>query len=232
MQSTSKRSWWSARGAGLMLLLLALVAGPAVAQVPQDTTFSGRLVDGGGTPLASPVTFDLWIYDAATGGTALYAERHGPVTLDANGNFSVLLGTGTDFGGPFPPFDAALFSDVERYVEVVLISPTFERLSPRVPIASVPWALVAQQANEIVPDPNGPFKDCGDGTVADPKTGLQWEKKTGTWPCCPDFVLPHEVNNPYQWSITAGGPRTAARSRTSCSSSTTRYSARRRPRVM
>lgn len=227
MQSMLKRSAWSVQGAGLVLVLLALVAGPAWAQVPQDMTFTGRLVDGGGTPLASPVTFDLWIYDDATLGTpgsanALYAERHGPVTLDANGNFSVLLGSGADCtacpGFPFPPFDPALFSDVERHVEVVLILPTAEFLTPRVPIASVPWAFVAQQANEIVPDPNAPrFEDCGDGTLADHMTGLQWEKKTGTLSpppfniCsfldCPD---PHDVNNQYSWSVAADQPNGAA----------------------
>ncbi len=64
---------------------------------------------------------------------------------------------------------------------------------------------------EIVPDPNGPFKDCGNGTVADPQTGLQWEKKTGTLSgvifCviagCPD---PHVVNNLYKWSTTGTVP--------------------------
>jgi hypothetical protein len=217
MESTSKLSWGDsgvpegmarplATWLGLVLLL-ALVAGPAAAQVPQDIPFAGRLVDGAGTPLVEPVTFDLWIYGAATGGTAVYSERHGPVTLDAQGNFSVLLGTGTDFGGPFPAFDAALFSEVERYIEVVLILPTFQFLTPRVPLASVPWTLVAQQANAIVRDPGAPrFEDCGDGTVADHQTGLQWEKKTGTVGTaiicdtagCPD---PHVVNNVYQWSI-------------------------------
>jgi hypothetical protein len=138
------------------------------------------------------------------------------VALDAQGNFSVLLGTGSNIGGPFPPFDSALFSGVPRYLEVFQLSPTFQVLTPRVPIASVPWALVAQQ---IVPDPSAPrFEDCGDGTLADHQTGLQWEKKTGTLSStgslvacatagCPD---PHIVNNSYQWSITGTLPDGAA----------------------
>jgi len=214
MPLPSNRSWWSAGGAGPVLVLLALLAGPALAQVPQNTTFTGRLVDGLGNPMGGPVILDLWILPSADGGleTALYAERHDPVALDAQGNFSVLLGTGTNFGGPFPPFDAALFSGVPRYLEVVQITPTFEFLTPRVPIASVPWALVAQQASTIVPDPSAPrFEDCGDGTLADHQTGLQWEKKTGTLGSfvvcatagCPD---PHIVNNLYKWSSTGTLP--------------------------
>jgi hypothetical protein len=63
-----------------------------------------------------------------------------------------------------------------------------------------------------VPDPNAPrFEDCGDGTVVDHKTGLQWEKKTGTVGSgvvcetagCPD---PHIVNNLYIWSNTGTDP--------------------------
>jgi hypothetical protein len=59
MPLPSKWSWWIARGAGLVLL--ALLAGPAGAQVPQNTTFTGRLVDGAGNPMGGPVTMDLWI---------------------------------------------------------------------------------------------------------------------------------------------------------------------------
>ncbi len=66
------------------------------------------------------------------------------------------------------------------------------------------------------PDPNAPrFEDCGDGTVADHQTGLQWEKKTGTLGSlvfcdttpCPD---PHDVNNLYPWSLTGTEPDGAA----------------------
>jgi hypothetical protein len=109
---------------------------------------------------------------------------------------------------PSGPFDADLFSDVDRWIEVVVGAVV---LTPRQILGSVPWALVAQQANEIVLDPTAArFEDCGDGTVADHQTGLEWEKKTGTLgtpvDCqsgCPD---PHDVNNLYQWSINSGDP--------------------------
>jgi hypothetical protein len=164
------------RAPSLAILALLLVAAPVFAQVPQDVTYTGRLVDDLGNPLAGPVDLELRVFDALTVGTQLYSEEHLGVGLDATGGFSVQLGLGTS---PVGTFDAALFSDVDRYLEVVV---GIEVLSPRQIIGSVPWALVAQQANEIVPDPNAPrFEDCGDGTVADHRTGLQWEKKTGTW---------------------------------------------------
>ncbi len=190
----------------LAALALTLMAPPGLAQVPQDMTYTGRLVDGGGTPLAGPVNLELRIFDAATGPTQLHSEQHLGVVLDATGGFSVQLGLGTSPSGTFA---ADLFSDVDRWIEVVVDG---EVLTPRQILGSVPWALIAQQANEIVPDPNAPrFEDCGDGTVADHQTGLQWEKKTGTvggaviceTAGCPD---PHIVNNTYEWSNTGFDP--------------------------
>ena len=188
------------RAPWLAFLALTFLAAPAFAQVPQDMTYTGRLVGGGGVPLTGPVNLELRIFDAETGGSQLYGEDHFGVPLDATGGFSVQLGLGM---GPVGRFDADLFSDVNRWLEVRVDG---QALTPRQIIGSVPWALVAERANEIVPDPNAPrFEDCGDGTVADHQTGLQWEKKTGalgsavfcdTVPC-PD---PQDVNNLYAWT--------------------------------
>jgi hypothetical protein len=199
------KNQFRSRAPWLATLALILLAAPSLAQVPQGVTYTGRLVDNLGDPLAGPVDLELRVFDAETGPTQLYGEEHLGVALDGTGGFSVQLGLGTS---PSGTFDADLFSDVDRWLEVVIGS---EVLTPRQTIGSVPWALIAQQANEIVPDPNGPFQDCGDGTVADPQTGLQWEKKTGTIggavDCetagCPD---PHVVNNQYEWSNPGPGP--------------------------
>jgi hypothetical protein len=194
------------RAPWLAVLALTLLAAPGFAQVPQLMTYTGRLVNDLGVPLASPVDLRLRIFDAETGGTGLYGESHLGVDLDATGGFSVQLGLGTN---PAGPFDAALFSDVDRWLEVEVDS---EILTPRQIIGSVPWALVAEQANEIVRDPSAPrFEDCGDGTLADHQTGLRWEKKTGTRGAtvsceeagCPD---PHVVDNLYKWSNTGTDP--------------------------
>jgi hypothetical protein len=57
------------------------------------------------------------------------------------------------------------------------------------------------------------FVDNGDGTVTDHKTGLTWEKKTGTPSNCEACVVcsaetcsdPHNVNNTYTWSADTNG---------------------------
>src|SRR5262245_21306030 len=54
------------------------------------------------------------------------------------------------------------------------------------------------------------FTDKGDGTICDSKTGLMWEKKTGTVGIdvrCEDAFCddPHDINNTYMWTDTGGG---------------------------
>jgi hypothetical protein len=188
------------------IALLMMAASPIAAQVPQDTTFTGRLVNDSGSPIAGPVDLELRVFDSETSGTQLFREEHLGVPIDSDGGFAVQLGLGTS---PSGSFDADLFSDVNRWLEVLVGT---EVLTPRQIVGSVPWALVAERANEVVRDPNAPrFEDCGDGTVADHQTGLQWEKKTGTVGAgilcetagCPD---PHVVNNWYEWSKTGTDP--------------------------
>ena len=78
--------------------LLGLAA-TALAQtsVPTSISYQGKVTDasgnlvGAGTPVNRDVIFRL--YDNATGGTRLYSERQ-TVTI-ANGEFSVLIGTGS-----------------------------------------------------------------------------------------------------------------------------------------
>jgi Protein of unknown function (DUF1566) len=191
---------------GLAIPTLVLLAAPVLAQVPEDTTFAGRLVDAIGNPLAGPVDLELRVFDMETSGTLLYSEQQLGVALDATGGFSVQLGQGSS---PVGSFDADLFSDVNRWLEMVVDG---EVLTPRQIIGSVPWALVARRANEVVPDSSAPrFEDCGDGTVADHQTGLRWEQKTGTAGSAVNCELggcvdAHDVNNAYQWSSTGTEP--------------------------
>ena len=188
------------------MLVLTLLAVPALAQVPQDMTFTGRLVDTLGDPLAGPVDLELRVFDGADGGAKqLYGEQHLNVPLDATGGFSVRLGLGTS---PSGSFDAALFSDAGRWLEVVVGG---EVLTPRQSIGAVPWALIAQHVAPWDPNATPRFEDCSDGTVADHKTGLLWEKKTGTPGTIVDCETtgcsdPHDANNGYAWSSSGADP--------------------------
>ena len=65
------------------ILAVILFATRVFAQVPQDMTYTGRLVDNLGDPLAGPVDLELRVFEDATGGTALYTEEHNGTALDA-----------------------------------------------------------------------------------------------------------------------------------------------------
>ena len=96
-----------------------------------------------------------------------------------------------------------------RYLRVVVDGVA---LFPRQVIQPVPTALVADVALGHAPSA-ARFVACADGlSVADTRTGLLWEKKTGSpgtaVECrrvsdCPDL---HDVNNRYRWSSTGGLP--------------------------
>ena len=120
------------------LLGMSLLSGAGWSQVPHDMTYQGQLTDSVGAPLSGPVNLELRIFDVLSGGSALYAEDHIDVSLDDDGGFSVQLGAGVASTGSFDP---ALFSGVNRYLEVVVDT---EVLAPRQVLASVPWALVAE----------------------------------------------------------------------------------------
>lgn len=191
----------------LAILAVTLLATPAFAQVPQDMTYTGRLVDSLGDPLAGPVNLKLRIFDAVTGPTLLYSEEHLSVALDAKGGFTVQLGLGTSPSGTFA---AALFSEVDRWMEVAVGG---SALTPRQLIGSVPWAFVAEHANKFVRDPNAPRFTTIDppGVVVDWKTGLEWGMKTGTPGSAIDCTQttctdPHDVNNTYEWTLNPPSP--------------------------
>jgi hypothetical protein len=125
---------------GLVLTGFAL---PALAQVPQATSFTGRLVDDLGNPLPGPVDLELRVFDMAAAGALLYSELHLETTLGPTGVFSVQLGLGTN---PSGTFGTALFADADRWLEVVVDG---DVLSPRERITSVPWALRASEADTL-----------------------------------------------------------------------------------
>jgi len=127
----------------LGLTLCFLAAGAAAANVPNDIHYQGRLTDSVGAPLAGPVHIELRVYEILFGGAPLYAEEHAAVALDDDGRFGLLLGTGAAATGTF---DASLFAGVNRYLEVVIGG---EVLSPRLPLSSVPYAMVAEEASAV-----------------------------------------------------------------------------------
>jgi hypothetical protein len=64
----------------------------STAQVPSLINYQGRLTNANGDPVTGSKNFAISIYDAVTGGTLLYMETIGAVTLDDNGVYSFQFG--------------------------------------------------------------------------------------------------------------------------------------------
>lgn len=119
----------------LTLGLLLAAAAAAIAQVPRTINYQGRVNGPGGTPITGDHTMTLKIWDAATGGTALYSETQ-TVTF-RGGVFTVAIGGGTPGGIPASiPFD-------KQYWLGVAISGvnSGNELVPRFILRSSPYSL-------------------------------------------------------------------------------------------
>ncbi|MFO0762790.1 MAG: hypothetical protein U0359_40510 [Byssovorax sp.] len=115
---------------------LTLVAAGASAGVPGTLIQQGRLYDANDAPInaTEPVTFA--IFTSVNGLTQVWSETQ-QVTFD-DGYFSVELASVT-------PFSAGVFDGSERYLEITVGNGS--PLSPRAPIGSVPYAMVAGDVN-------------------------------------------------------------------------------------
>jgi hypothetical protein len=160
------------RLAFLLAASLALASLPAASEPPPDMSYQGQLLDAQGVPKTGTVNIQIRIYEMmapVAGETALFTEDHENVALD-NGIFSIRIGTGMPVSGVFGP---ELFNATNRYLQVHING---ERLSPRQPIGSVPYAFHSSSAldseklggktfDDIVaalpPGPQGPKGDIG-----------------------------------------------------------------------
>ena len=116
----------------MSLMLLAAFA-IARADVPQLVNYQGRLTDGTGSPVSDgSYSVTIALYDVASGGAPLWSETQSITT--EGGLFTTLLGT-------FTPFDASLLTGTSRYLGISVGADP--ELSPRIRLASVPYALSA-----------------------------------------------------------------------------------------
>ncbi len=115
--------------------LLALLS-QARADVPQMINYQGWLTDSTGAPLDTAVSMDFAIYDDSTGGTVLWMETHGNVTIDSGG-FSVILGA-------ISPIDGNVFAATDRWLDITVGG---ESITPRTRLTSVPYAYHTLRAD-------------------------------------------------------------------------------------
>ncbi|MFL2842803.1 MAG: lectin-like protein [Coraliomargaritaceae bacterium] len=80
----------------LYFTLLQLTCVLVAFAVPSDINYQGRLSDANGNPVTGDVTMGVKLYDAQTGGSEIYSEDIGTVTLDENGVYSFQFGASGD----------------------------------------------------------------------------------------------------------------------------------------
>lgn len=84
----------------LILCFCCIGSGLALADVPQTIHYQGKLTETNNSPLVGQHTITLRLYDAPTGGTAVWEEQQTvALAKDDIGVFSVILGTHTPFAG-------------------------------------------------------------------------------------------------------------------------------------
>ena len=127
----------------VLVSVVCALSAPAWAQVPSLIRYQGSVVDSNGVPLEGPYDLTLRLYDAETGGTKVYEERHNQVAI-AKGQFSVLLGNGVPAAGMSLP---ALSWSAPCWISIQVN--TDPELAPRQRITSVPLALRAGVAEQL-----------------------------------------------------------------------------------
>jgi len=126
--------------ATLLLCVFGIPSAFAQGEFPRVIPFSG--VADGNLPLSRPISISFAIYQAPSGGPALFIETH-VVTLQPNRQFQVLLGATTPGGVP-----ASIFESNQALYVGVQVEGHAEQ-TPRVMFASVPYALKAADADAL-----------------------------------------------------------------------------------
>src|ERR1041385_538877 len=117
--------------------------------MPHLIRFAGAITAADGTPRTGVGGVMLSLYSEQQGGTALWTELQN-VTLDANGQYTVLLGSQHSDGVP-----AELFTTNEaRWLGVQVEA---EPEQPRALLVSVPYALKAGDAKTLGGKPLSAF---------------------------------------------------------------------------
>lgn len=162
-----------------LLLALALLGLPvaALAQtsaVPTLFSYHGKVTDatgtliGAGTPVNRAVTFRIWASPSSVStaaGNRLYTEVQ-TVTI-ANGEFSVLLGTGAAVGTELKPALDTVFNGAERYLGITVDDPTVAtdpEISPRQQMVSTAFAFRAKVAEGLSGSITG--SQIADGSIS------------------------------------------------------------------
>ncbi len=137
-----------------------LVVASAMAQVPQQVSYQGLLTDSSNIPVPNGTyAMTITLYDASTGGSALWNEVH-PSVRTLTGLFDVLLGSVTPLTLPFD----------KQYWLAVSINGGPE-LAPRTPLTSAAYSYRSAWADSAAAVAPGSIvtESIADGAVTNQK---------------------------------------------------------------
>ena len=147
---------------------MATGVGAGTTGVPQMINYQGRLVDAGGSPVTGSHSITLAIYDADTGGPALWSEIHPSVSVD-NGVFHIIMGSVT-------PIELSFGDDYWLGVTV----DTDSEMTPRQRLVSVGYAFKANTANALADGVDLSLDGDADVTGTLTASGLAYPASDGT----------------------------------------------------
>ncbi|MEP0827528.1 MAG: hypothetical protein HRF51_03325 [bacterium] len=147
------------RKAIIMVFAVAAVflmgAQSLLAQSPNTITYQGKLTNAAGAPITTATNIVFSIWTAVSGGSSLWTETHNGVTPDANGVFTVELGTTT-------PLTNAIFDGSKRFLQITAGG---EVMTPRQVLNNAPYSFAVENVPGIARGKNS-------GSVSIATTGV------------------------------------------------------------
>lgn len=133
-----------------LFCLLSFVFYLSTAQVPQGFNYQAVARTTAGEPLVNLTNLQVMLYiqSSPTGGTMFWKELHNPVSTNAFGAFTLVLGTGVPQAGrTVSAFNLIDWSVTPKYIKTeIYYSGSWKDMGNATQIWSVPYAVNAQNA--------------------------------------------------------------------------------------
>jgi hypothetical protein len=134
----------------VFILNLAVITG--LSQVPKGVNYQAIATGTTGNPISNQsIAVKIALQTSETGGTVLWEEQH-TVTTNISGLFSLVIGTGTKTGGTVTTFSDIVWNNQTVYLKTSVQYPgTTWNVMGASKVWSVPYSILAEKANSVVP---------------------------------------------------------------------------------